>query len=135
MYIGKVLKPFLVKYQADAPIMMFLGEGLQDTCQKLMQKFVKMSILDSEATTYKVAYLDVLDTKNHRSASDIDVGFSTKAIITNLVQKKAVSEREVHEFKMECVKFLSNLAHKILERKSPEVQTYQKSLLPKSQDD
>ena len=32
------------------------------------------------------------------------------------MKKKAVSERGVLEFKMECAKFLSNLTHKILER-------------------
>ena len=78
VYIGKVLKPFLLKYQTDAPMMMFLGEDLLGTCQKLMQKFVKKSILDSAGTAYKVAHLDVLDIKNHRSASDINIGFATK---------------------------------------------------------
>ena len=92
LYIAKVLKPFLLKYQTDAPMMLFLGEDLQDACQKLMQKFVKKSILDSADTVYKVAHLDVLDTKNHRSASDIDIGFATKAVLTNLVKKKAVSD-------------------------------------------
>ena len=105
VYIAKVLKPFLLKYQTDAPIIMFLGEGLQDTCQKPMQKFVKKSILDSADTAYKVAHLDVLDTKNHRSASDTDIGFATKAILTNLAKRKAVRERGILEFKMECVKF------------------------------
>ena len=53
--------------------------------------------------------------KSHRSASDNDIGFATKAVLKNLV-KKAVSEREVLEFKVESVKFMSNLTHKILER-------------------
>ena len=42
-------------------MMMFLGEDLQDTCQKLMQKLVKKSLLDSADTAYKVAHLDVID--------------------------------------------------------------------------
>ena len=85
VYIAKILKPFLQKYWTDAQMIMFLGEDLQDTCQKLMQKFVKKSILDSADTAYKVAHLDVLDTKNHRSASDIDIGFVAKAVLTNLL--------------------------------------------------
>ena len=32
VYIAKVLKPFLLKYQTDAPMMMSLGEDLQNTC-------------------------------------------------------------------------------------------------------
>ena len=35
VYIAKVLKSFLLKYQTDAPMMIFLGEDLQDTCQEL----------------------------------------------------------------------------------------------------
>ena len=123
VYIVMVLKPFILKYQTHAPVMMFLGEDLQDTCQKLMQKFVKTSILDSVDTAYKAAHLDVLDTKNHRSASDIDIGLATKevhchksAVLTNLVKKKVVNERGVLIFKMECVQFSSNFTHKILER-------------------
>ena len=66
------------QFSIKAPMMMFCGEDLQDTCQKLMQKFLKKSILDSADTAYKVAHLDVLDTKNHRSTSDIDIRFATK---------------------------------------------------------
>ena len=105
VYIAKILRAFLLECQTDASMIMFLGEDPQDTCQKLMQKFVKMLSLDSADTAYKVAHLDVLDTKNHRSASDIHTRFATKAVLTNLVKKKAVSERGNLEFKMECVKF------------------------------
>ena len=115
--------------------MMFLGEDLQDTCPKLMQKFVKKSILDSANTAYNLAHLDVLDTKNHRSASDVDIGFATKAVLTNLVKKKAVSERGVLEFKMEHVKFFDKSYTQDFGEKSPEVQTCQKSLFPESQED
>ena len=41
VYIAKVLKLFLVKYQTDEPIIMFLAEDLQSMCSKLMHKFVK----------------------------------------------------------------------------------------------
>ena len=33
VYITNVLKPFLLKYQTDVPVMMYLGGDLQDTCQ------------------------------------------------------------------------------------------------------
>ena len=36
VYISKVLKPFLVKYQTDEPMIIFLAEDLIDMCGKLM---------------------------------------------------------------------------------------------------
>ena len=95
---------------------------------------MKKSILDSVDTAYKVAHLDVLDSKSHRSSSDIDIGFSTKAVLTDLVKKKAVSEGGVLELKIERVKFLSNLTHKILKR-SPLKYKLVRSLLSESQED
>ena len=79
VYITKVLKLFLVKYQTDEPVIMFLAEDLQSMCSKLMHTFVKKSVLAS-------ADLDVLDKQNHKVATEIDIGFAAKAIL-QLLQK------------------------------------------------
>ena len=65
---------------------------------------------------YKIANLDVLDKKNHKAAAEIDVGSATNATLVNLVKNKAVSERGILEFRMECTKFISYGTSKILER-------------------
>ena len=96
-------------------MIMFLAEDLHDLCVKLMHKSVKKSVLDSADTMCKIATLDVLDKKNHKAA-EIDVGFAAKAILANLVKNKAVSERGILELRMECTKFISHGASKILER-------------------
>ena len=44
VYISKVLKPFLVKYQTDEPMIMFLAEDLHDMCGKLMHKSIENQI-------------------------------------------------------------------------------------------
>ena len=116
VYIAKVLKLFLVKYQTDEPMIMFLAEDLQSMCSTLMHKFVKKSVLDSVDTMYKIANLDVLDMQNHKVATEIDIGFAAKAILTTLAKSKAVNERGVLEFRMDCAKFISYVASKILER-------------------
>ena len=123
MYIVKVFKPFLVKYQTDEPMIMFLVEDLQSICSKLMQKFVKKSVLDSADTMYKISNLDVLDKQNHKIATDIDIGFAAKAILTTLAKGKAVNERGVLKFRMDCTKFISHVTSKILERSPIIVQT------------
>ena len=93
MYIAKVSKPFLVKYQTDERMIMFLAEDLQSMCSKLMHKFVKKLVLDSADTMYKIANLHVLDKQNHKVATEIDIGFAAKAILTALAKGKAVNER------------------------------------------
>ena len=116
VYISKVLKPFLVKYQTDEPMIMFLAGDLYDMCWKLMQKYVKKSVLETADTVYKIANLDVLDKKNHKAPAEIEIGFAVKATLANLVQNKAVSDRRIFEFHMDCTKFLSHVTSKILER-------------------
>ena len=116
MYIAKVLKPFLVKYQTDEPMIMFLAEDLESMCSKFMYKFVKKSVLDSADRMYKIGNLDVLDKQNHKLATEIDIGFAAKAILTTPGKSKAVNERGVLEFRMDCTKFISHVTSKILER-------------------
>ena len=115
LYISKVLKPFLVKYQTDEPMVMFLSEDLYEMCVKLMHKFVKKSVLDAADTVYKLANLDVLDKKNHKAPADIDIGFAAKSTLGNLARSKSVSDRGILEFRMECTQFLSHVTSKILE--------------------
>ena len=101
MYISKVLQLFLVKYQTNEAVIMFLAKDLHDICWKLMHKFVKKSVFDSADKVYKIAKLHVLDKKNHKAAAEIDVGFAAKVTLVNLVKNKAVGERGSPEFRME----------------------------------
>ena len=116
VHISKVLRPFLVGYQTDKLMIMFLAGDLYDICTKLMHKFIKKDILDSADTVYKVATLDVLNKKNHKLAAEIDIGFATKAMLTNLLRKKVVSEKRILEFRMDCTQFMARVTNKILER-------------------
>ena len=105
-----------MKYQTDEHMVMFLAEDLYDMVTKLMNKFVKKSVLDAGDSMYKIANLDVLDKNNHKAIGEIDIGFTTKATLGNLAKGKVVSDRGILEFQMECTKFLSHVTNKILER-------------------
>ena len=37
---------------------------------------------------YKIASLDILDKQNHKVATEIDIGFTAKAILTTLAKKQ-----------------------------------------------
>ena len=116
VHISKILKPFLAKYQTDKPMIMFLAGDLYDICTKLMHKFIKKDVLDSADTIYKVATLEVLNKTNHKVAAEIDIGFATKATLTNLFKKKVVGERRILEFRMDCIQFMAHTTNNILER-------------------
>ena len=70
-------------------MIMFLAGDLYDMCWKLMQKYVKKSVLETADTVCKIANLDVLDKKNQKTPAQIEIGFA----LANLVQKRAVSDK------------------------------------------
>ena len=86
MFIARILKTFLLKYQMDETMIIFLGADLYDLCQKLLQKFIKKSVMENADIVYKLACVDVIDKKNHRSASHIDIGFVAKSLMTSLIK-------------------------------------------------
>ena len=78
---------------------------------------MKKSVLDSTDTMSQLANLNVLDKENHKAASDVDIGFAAKGTLVKLAKPKpVVSERGLLEFRMECIKFLSQVTNKLLER-------------------
>ena len=81
-----------------------------------MHKFVQNSILDSTDTIYKIGNFDVLGKQNHKVATEIDIGFASKAILTTPAKSNGVNERGVLEFRMDCTKFISHVTCKIHER-------------------
>ena len=81
-----------------------------------MHKFVKKSVFDLADTVYKIANLDVLDKKNHKAAAETEVSFAAKATLANIIKNKALSEKGILEFRMECTKFICHGTSKILER-------------------
>ena len=82
--------------------MMFLGEDLLDLFQKLLQKFIKNFVIENTDTVCKVSCVDEIGKKNHRSASDIDIGFAAKIHLTAPTKDKKISDRAALEFKMDC---------------------------------
>ena len=112
MFIVKILKPFLLKYQTHKPLMMILGEDFYDLCQKLLWKVIKRSVMENADTVQKLAYVDVKDRKKYTSAFDIDVGFAAKCHLIALTKDKKISDIVALEFKMDCLTFFSSVAKK-----------------------
>ena len=76
--------------------------------------FIKNPVMENADTVYKMACVHVIDETNNRSASDIDIGFAAKSHLTTVIKDKKISDIAAHEFKIDCLKFLSSVANKIL---------------------
>lgn len=109
---------FLLKYQADKPLMPLLACDLQDMIQRLLSRFIKSKTLDSCSTAGRLIHLDVSSVVDHVQPAKIEQGLNTDSQLIKVKNAKAVSERDVLIFQMECKNFLIGTV-KILQDKSP----------------
>ena len=73
------MEPFLLMFQADAPLLPFILSVLKTLLETLMGKFVKKKELYAANTAYKIAKVDVLSTDHQVTASQVDAGFAAAA--------------------------------------------------------
>ncbi|KAH7978068.1 hypothetical protein HPB49_004356 [Dermacentor silvarum] len=113
--IAMILKPFLMEYQMDKPLMIFLKTDVECLVRKLLTRFMKCSVL-SASTTGIVGLLnmDLVNQNNHVSSQKVDIGHAAEEI----VKAAKVSAKDVFAFNMECKQFLISTTKKILQ-KSP----------------
>ena len=112
------LEPFLSSYQTDEPMLPYMASDLYQVLKNLMQRFMKDDILAGATNALKMSKIDVVDAKNHKDQSHVDVGFVTKNLLLKLTLRKTISDRALLQFKLECKRFLINVCKKVLE-KSP----------------
>ena len=112
--VARLLKPFLEKYQTDAPMLPFLAADLEQLLRHVLQRCVKQSVLAEASTGSKLVKLDL-----HNSLllpKQVDVGFGARSNIASLGD--AVRPALKLEFYNGCRQFFVAVADKILE-KSP----------------
>ena len=56
----------------------FQEETLEELLRLLCKKFIRKDTLDAARTTYILLKADVTDISNHKSVSDVDIGFALK---------------------------------------------------------
>ena len=76
--IASELNSFLITFQSDKLMIPILVETLEELLKLLCAKFIRKDTLDAAHTTYALLKIDVTDTSNHRSVSDVDLGFTVK---------------------------------------------------------
>ena len=110
--IAGQLLPFLTDYQTDRPMIPFLSGDLCTMIRNLMRRFIKSDILTAASTPDKLVKVDVSDKKHHVVYTKVDIGFLASKGLTDL--KGKISERQILEFRMECITFLVKLLQKVL---------------------
>ena len=111
--ITKVQHPFLEVFQRERPVLPFMAEYLYDMLCTILDKFIKMSVMEKVTSMAKV---DVMEKENLLHAKEVDIGFTDRKLITDLQKKKRVSERQIFEHQNECQVFLQSLTVKLFKR-------------------
>ncbi|MGH0123296.1 UNVERIFIED_CONTAM: hypothetical protein FKN15_056951 [Acipenser sinensis] len=97
--VSVTVTPFLTRYECDEPLLPYMAADLQDLLMSLLCRFIKKYHLDSHGTPEKLAKIDVM-------------------IKEVLSRQEKISPRKLLEFQMECLKGLTAMSTKILD-KSP----------------
>ncbi|KAI0211438.1 hypothetical protein LSAT2_003733 [Lamellibrachia satsuma] len=111
---------FLVRYQADKPMVPFLCGDHDVIVRGLCQRFMKQPVSEEASSTAQLAKLNIDDVDSHLPHSQIYPGFCAAkklkelAAVTSVKQK--LSERERMAFRMECKKGFVCATKKLLEK-------------------
>lgn len=107
--------PFLTAYQTDKPMIPFLGGDMFRMIKGLMQRFIKADVL-RDVAVYQLVTIDSSDKQNQCGYSKIDIGFAAEHEVKRLLNIKAISDKQVMEFRFECRAFLVSMVKKLVEK-------------------
>ena len=114
--LAKPLQEFLLNFQTKAPMTSFLALSLKDLLLVFMGRFLKKEVLEKADTFKKLSTIDPADKKNQKNPKLVDICFAAPDALKKVTEKKAASELCILSFKNDCIKFLSAIAIKLLER-------------------
>lgn len=115
-FVARQLKPFLEKFQTDAPMVPFLAKELQSTTRDLLSCYIKREELEKLKTPLQLLKLDPQDKANHVPLKQLDTGFGTKQALEKASENLKEHPVKIQLFKKECVSFLSMTCKKMMER-------------------
>ena len=128
--IAKTLNSFLVPYQTDKPMILFLAESLETFLRSLCMKFIRKDVLESAKTAsllilcMKFIRKDVLesaktasllikrnlaDKANRNYVNSVHLGFGLKYELKSLIDSKKVTNMQNFQFKKEALVFSDSL--------------------------
>lgn len=108
-FICEMLEPFLIKFQAERPLAVFLHEQLVQMIHNLLRLFVKESVLQ-KTNSAQYVFFEIEKEEHHKSTEKIDIGIGAKSKV------KSLHPSEQIKFRNNCRRFLIALTKKIFER-------------------
>ena len=112
-FIAGILKPFLVLFQTDNPMLPCMCDELSEISKCLIVLMYKKGKIDEAKTVAKTMKEDWLNNKNNQIEEFLtDIGAATKDVILNA---KVATEKK-RKFRGECKLFVVNLLLKLQER-------------------
>ena len=114
--VATQLETRLIKFQTDAPMAPSLGQSLKDLLTTLNGRFIKKDDLDKANTYQKLVVLDPTDKTNQLQPKRVEIGIAARQSLEAVTDQKSVSELGVLAFNNECVKLLSAMTAKLIER-------------------
>ena len=112
------LNSFSLVFQTDKAMIPVLVDFLENLLKTLLAKFFKKDVLQIACSTLKLIKIDISHKKVQKSVGDLDLGFSIKHDLKQLVLQKRMTGRAVFMFKEEVISFLTTLCSHMME-KSP----------------
>ena len=111
-YLTSLLRPFLVRFQTENPMLPFLAIDLDRMIRQVYGLFMKRDVANEAQTSYLLSKVDVSKKENYLPVENLDLGSAVTAEFTKI---EVFSEVKKH-FKKDCKKVLIKLCNKLNER-------------------
>ena len=77
-FLTKKLKPFLLQFQSDKPMVLFLSDSLEELVRSLMKVIVKKEVLEEASTVLNVTKIDIAKSSNQLEEEQVNFGVALK---------------------------------------------------------
>ena len=105
LFVCNILEPFLLKFQAERPLGVFLYEELISLLETVLRTFVKETVL-SDTSGSRRCFIDVGNVQNLKPSEKVDIGVGAKT------KSKLLLPSEQIQFRSDCRSFLVSFTKK-----------------------
>ena len=112
-FIATILKPFLVLFQTDNPMLPFMYNELYNVSKRLIALMYKKEKIDEAKAVSKAMKEDWLKNKNNQMEEFL---IDIRAAAKDDLSKAKVATEKKRKFRGECKLFVANLLLKLQER-------------------
>ena len=93
--VASDVEPFLTFFQAEQPLVVFLGKQLKDLIFTILERFVKHDVLKEISLAFQLINLNFKCEQNLLSIESIDVGFGVKRVLGKLKTTEKLKKNKI----------------------------------------